>query len=230
MGALPIILTVVGIGGLLALAIYYGAVMERRHREMLQRITVRLDARYYKEDPFDLAARHEDRFATLRQGSNRYAEHVIHGDHECGALWLFEHHHETYSHSKNGRQTHHHRRTFALFESDIVFHAMEVRPEGFFDKVKAAFGFDDIDFESAEFSKNWFVRSADRKFAFDVFHPEMIEFFLRVRSLYLHSAGPFVMFEMGSGTLDEQRVATTLRHATGFFERLPRYLRKDRAR
>ena len=53
-----------------------------------------------------------------------------------------------------------------------------IRREGLFDKLAGAFGFDDIDFESAEFSRRFFVKSTDKRFAYDVIHPRMMEFLL----------------------------------------------------
>jgi hypothetical protein len=47
-----------------------------------------------------------------------------------------------------------------------------------FDKIAGAVGFDDIDFESAEFSKRFHVKSPDKKFAYDVIHPRTMEFLL----------------------------------------------------
>ena len=40
-----------------------------------------------------------------------------------------------------------------------------VRPEHVFDRLASFLGFDDIDFESVEFSKRFMVKFADRKFA-----------------------------------------------------------------
>jgi len=54
-----------------------------------------------------------------------------------------------------------------------------IRREGMFDKIAGLLGFDDIDFESAEFSKKFFVKCADKRFAYDVIHPRMMEFLLK---------------------------------------------------
>lgn len=53
-----------------------------------------------------------------------------------------------------------------------------IRREGVFDKIAGAFGFDDIDFESAEFSRAFHVKSPDKRFAYDVCHPRMMEFLM----------------------------------------------------
>lgn len=53
-----------------------------------------------------------------------------------------------------------------------------IRKEGMFDKLAGVFGFDDIDFESAEFSRKFYVKSDDKKFAYDVITPRMMSFLL----------------------------------------------------
>ncbi len=52
------------------------------------------------------------------------------------------------------------------------------RRENIFDKFAGMLGFDDIDFESSEFSKRFCVKSPDKRFAYDLFNPKMMEFFL----------------------------------------------------
>ena len=118
---------------LIAAAIYWGYHAQKKRRELMQRIASELGARFSKEDPYGLSNRHDGRFSTLNTGSNRYAYNVVHGKWEERSFWLFDHHYETYSHSKNGRQTHHHHRTFLLAEHDSDLGSLDVRPEGFFD-------------------------------------------------------------------------------------------------
>ncbi|MCK4626760.1 MAG: hypothetical protein KAV00_15725, partial [Phycisphaerae bacterium] len=53
-----------------------------------------------------------------------------------------------------------------------------IRREGFFDKIGQFFGFDDIDFESAEFSRKFYVKSPDKRWAYDVIHTRTMEHLL----------------------------------------------------
>ena len=55
---------------------------------------------------------------------------------------------------------------------------LTIGPEGFFSKIAQAVGYDDIDFESHEFSRQFCVRSRDKKFAYDVCHARMIEYLM----------------------------------------------------
>ena len=48
---------------------------------------------------------------------------------------------------------------------------LSIRPEGFFDKIKGALGFRDIQFEMDEFNRRFMVAGPDEKFAFDLIHP-----------------------------------------------------------
>jgi len=56
--------------------------------------------------------------------------------------------------------------------------SLTIRRENLLDKLAGAVGFDDIDFESEEFSRKFFVKSSDKKFAYDVISPAMMEFLL----------------------------------------------------
>lgn len=75
---------------------------------------------------------------------------------------------------------------------------LHIRPEGLFDKLAGAMGFDDIDFESDEFSRRYHVKSADKRFAYDVIHPRMIEFLLA-------SSGFIIELERGWCCLSDGR-------------------------
>ena len=73
-----------------------------------------------------------------------------------------------------------HRLSFALFHLPWVGTPdLLIRKEHVGDKLAGALGFDDIDFESEEFSRSFFVKSKDKRYAYDVIHPRMMEFLLK---------------------------------------------------
>ena len=77
--------------------------------------------------------------------------------------------------------------------SGLALKPLFVRGENLWDKMTSAFGFDDIDFESAEFSRKFFVKSPDRKWAYDVIHQETMELLIRAPRFSLEFAGPHAM-------------------------------------
>lgn len=84
--------------------------------------------------------------------------------------------------TSNGKTTSTHTYRFSYLIVHVPFPGVPdllIRREGIFDKLAGAFGFDDIDFESAEFSRKFHVKCADKRFAYDVIHPRMMEYLLR---------------------------------------------------
>ena len=84
--------------------------------------------------------------------------------------------------SSNGKssstRTYHLSFLFVHWPHQWIVPDLLIRPEGILDKFKGAIGFDDIDFESEEFSRKFWVKSPSKRFAYDVIHPRMIEFLL----------------------------------------------------
>jgi len=130
-------------------------------------------------------------FGCLRQGSNRYACNRVAGRWHGRPMSAFDYHYETHStDSKGRRQTHHHAFSAVVLGNDVPLKPLFIRPEGFFDKVKDFFGFDDIDFESAEFSRRFHVSAEDKRWAFDVIHARTMEFLLAQPHFSIQFDGP----------------------------------------
>ena len=164
----------------------------------------------------------DDRFAEfkcLRQGSSRHAYNIMEGDWSGLAITAFDYRYETGS-GKN-RSVHH--LSAVILASPIPLKPLYIRREGFFDKLTEFFGFDDIDFESAEFSRRFYVKSADRRWAYDVIHQRMME--------YLLSGPDFTLqFDRGhviawrSRTFQPADFAAAAEFIRGIYDRLPEYL------
>lgn len=113
-------------------------------------------------------------FSCLRQGHSRYAHNLLEGRWGERAMLGFDYRYVT-GHGKNS-QTHHF--SAVILESDAVLQPLLIRPEHIFDKMAAFFGADDIDFESAEFSNRFFVKAANKRWAYDVLHARAMEFLM----------------------------------------------------
>lgn len=169
-------------------------------------------------------------FADLRclnKGSNRYAFNLMYGKCAGRAACGFDYHYETYStDSKGNRQTHHHYFSVAMIETDLPLKPLLIRTEGFFDRVGEFFGMDDIDFESAQFSREFHVSSPDRKWAFDVIHQATMEFLLDAPRFTIELHGPRV-FVYRNNRFQPTEFEPACRVATGLIERLPNYLLRE---
>ena len=158
-------------------------------------------------------------FPCLKQGADRYAMNRWAGRGFSG----FDYHYETYSHDKHGRHTHHHYFSAVVVPSPIPLKPLFLRPEGLMDKVTEFFGYDDIDLESAEFSRKFYVKSPDRRWAFDVLHARTMAFLLARPSFHLQLEGGHGM-AWHTGTLSPQEFEAAIEVLSGIFEGLPEYV------
>lgn len=119
----------------------------------------------------------------------------------------------------------------------LAMPGVEIRPEGLGDRLAAAAGWDDIDFESVEFSRRFHVQSQDKRFAFQLIDARMVEALLAMpRSLHAAVGGPwlavwhldppeFVPLPLGREPLTLGRLEQTRIEAIRLLAALPRTLR-----
>jgi hypothetical protein len=139
----------------------------------------------------------------------------------------FDYHYEIHStNSEGGRRTEHHHFSAAIVESAVLLKPLLIRPEGFMDKVAEFFGFEDINFESAEFSRKFYVKAEDKRWAYDVIHPRVMEFLLAAPRFPIQFGPDCVIAYRGStfSTLDFESAAGVI---GGILDRLPEYLVKQ---
>ncbi|MEO1584709.1 MAG: hypothetical protein AAFR96_09085 [Planctomycetota bacterium] len=106
---------------------------------------------------------------------------------------------------------------------------LRIRDEHVFDRVSAAVGFDDIDFESAEFSRSFYVTGPDKRFAYDIVTPRMMEFLLKNQSWSppLELAGGLLFVADPETLWDDDDFRDALTYATRFLELWPDHLWHD---
>jgi hypothetical protein len=170
-GAILVVLCIIG-------AVIWGLYAGKKRRDAMTLLAGRLGLAFRHERDYGLA----DRYAfldKLRQGSNRYAYNIMSGSYHEHEVAAFDYHYETYSRdSKGRRQTSHHHFSFFVLQLLESFPELTIAKEGFLSKIAQAAGYDDIDFESHEFSRRFVVRSKDRKFAYDFCNARMMEYLL----------------------------------------------------
>jgi hypothetical protein len=117
---------------------------------------------------------------TAHGGSERYSLNVVNGDFEGHPVTLFDYHWISgateWWWAPSWRR--HKYVSFIVVNLSEAFPELTLASEGLFSKVAQAIGFNDIDFESAEFSKQYVVRSKDKKFAYDFCNALMIDYLL----------------------------------------------------
>ena len=208
--------------GIILVGVIYTFIAERKRRaalfELAQRLNLDFDAGEDDGIPGQFGF-----LKQLNQGDNRYATNVISGTYRQNKVLAFDYHYETYTNDKNGRQTHHHWFSFFILTVPVLFPDLTIRCENFFTKVAEVFGYQDIKFESAEFSKTFCVRSPDKKFAYDVCNAPMMEYLLANRDLSVELENEVIALAFNS-RLAAEEFERNLQRLAEIRARLPDYL------
>jgi hypothetical protein len=160
----------------------------------------------------------------LAQGENRYAFNILSGTYQQNQVLAFDYHYETHSTDSKGRRTtHHHYFSFFILLLPVCFPELRITRESLFSKIAQAFGYEDIDLESAEFSRAFCVRSKDRKFAYDVCNAQMMEYLLANRDLSIEIENQALALAFDS-RLAPGQIEVNLQRLVEIRSRLPDYL------
>jgi len=163
-------------------------------------------------------------FSCLHRGHSRRASNIMQGPWNGRDLLAFDFHYVT-GHGKD-RTTH----TFSaiVLQSSVPLKPLSIRPENVFDKVTEFFGVDDIDFESAQFSREFHVKSPDKRWAYDVLHQRTMEFLLNRGkfSIQFDNQHAIVWRNRRFNTQIFQEAIETIE---GIYDRIPEYLARQQS-
>jgi len=190
--------------------------MERRRRVALMVLADHLGFDFTPYDRFRLPAMfsHLSIFSTAFSTSQSrwvknidyWTKNIVYGEREGASVYIFECGYGPVKTVTDGEMVFHvggytkkkRRQSYSSFTVCCVRTAMDfpylwIGRERFFDKLASFMGFDDIDFESNEFSKQFYVKSESKKFAYEVINQKTMEFLLSSPAkpyveIYRHSA------------------------------------------
>jgi len=214
---------IVGIIVTVIVAFVFGYLQEKKRREAFEQLAMELGFQFSPAKDRYIANKFSF-LENLDDGSNRYAKNILSGEVNGRKAMIFDYHYETYSrNSKGQRQTRHH--WFSIFTLELRQHFPEliIKPEGMFAKLGQMLGFDDINFESVEFSKRYHVKSRDKKFAYDVCNAQMIDYLLRQRDLTIEIDRNILSFTF-RGRLKVEETRPNIERIREVRERMPNYL------
>ena len=218
---MPFVIVVVLI--VFAFGVIYGMIQARKRLEGLFALAQRLGLNFSAAEDYAVA----DRYTFLKQlakGENRYARNVLSGNYQQYQVLAFDYHYETHStDSKGHRQTEHHWFSFFILTLPAVFPDLTIRRENFLTKIAEVFGYQDIKFESAEFSRTFCVRSPDKKFAYDVCNAKMMEYLLANRDLSIEIENQALALAFDR-CLSVEQIEANLQRLIEIRSRLPEYL------
>jgi len=222
-----VIIAIVGLLLIVVLGIYSYRKQEAR-RQSLSALATKFGWVFDSSEKYD----HDDEFSQFSMfttGDSRFAFNRLLGTCPIGDhAWPMQmgdyHYQQTTGTGKKRRTSTYH---FSYLLLTLPYQSvpdLTIREEGFFDRLSAFVGFDDIDFESVEFSKRFHVKGSDKRFVYDVIHPRMMEFLLYSRPLTVDIQSGVCCFTEDRKCWSAEEFESRLGWATEFFEHWPRHL------
>jgi len=207
-------LAVIGLAALIAFGVWCRA---KRRKELAAWASRKgLTFRPERDSGFD---ERYPAFGCLRRGYGRFASSIAEGDWNGRRVTAFDYRYVTGS-GKN-RQTHHF--SAMILRSNVPLKPLRIRSENVFDRVTEFFGLDDIDFESAEFSREFHVKAADKRWAYDVLHQRTMEFLLSMPRFSIEFDDRHVI-AWRNRLFNVETFESAIVAAEGILDRMPEYV------
>lgn len=228
MGISFLILVFIILFGVIA---YYSHLKQKERRQDMEALANELGWRF---DP-NTNRSHDSRFSqfsVFRRGHSRYAYNTLLGEISIGdKIWpvtMGDFHYKVTSGSGKNRRTRTYHLSYILLQLPFLRRCdLSIRKEGMFDKLASFIGFDDIDFESAEFSSKFHVKSSNKKFAYDVVHPRMMSYLMDRPSPAVDLDRHYCCLVDGQRCWEPGQFRSTLQWAREFFELWPEHVVED---
>jgi hypothetical protein len=165
-------------------------------------------------------------FSPFGQGHNISIDNLLMGRRDRSDWYAFDYlYHTTQSDGKTTRQVPHPTGVVAV-RLPLALPRLTMAPENIFHKIGNVLGMDELDFELEEFNKRYWVQCSDRKMAYDLLHPKMIDYLMTKPPRHWQVAGQFVLLTRG-GYYSPDEIRSLIDEIQGFIALVPRYVEQD---
>ena len=225
MGFALLIIGFVIVAGAIA---YFSWLSAKKRREALAALAAQRGWHYEQRDDRWCQAFDGSPFG---QGHNRKATNVLSGEYDGRPFVAFDYVYYTtetstdsQGHTTTREEAHH----FGITGLDmgVPFPALEVTPEGMLGRFIGRITNRDIELESEDFNRAFTVHCPDRKFAFDVLHPRMMEYLLTHRDEAFRFDRAWIL-SVNSGNAKIEEIEPRLALINGIVDQIPEFVWKE---
>jgi len=193
-----ILLPIVIFGGVIALVggiIWLLIHAAKKRREALMALATEMGLQFSEVQDEDLLLKMQA-FSLFNKGHGRKMKNVMTTETDDARLSIFDYQYTT----GGGQHSHTHQQTVVALESDTLeLPVFSLRPEGFFQKIGAAIGMQDIDFEThPDFSDSFVLTGNDEQAVRSFFDETILDLFVHHKGICVESTpGTFIYFRNG---------------------------------
>lgn len=213
--------------GVIGFLVWLSARRAEERRQALMRLAAARGLMFHREDPIGVPGTFAQ-FELFQRGESNYASNVIRGtvkDHGYFAC-DFQYTTTTYSIDSEGHSQRNEHTTYcsaAIVELSYPVPAIWLRPKNLLDKAVHLMGGRGLEFESAEFNREFHIRATNREVAFDIINAQTMQRLMDspFRHIEFNGAAVLIFEEM---TWAPETFAAALDLARNLAEGLPNYL------
>lgn len=223
---MPHIFIALFIAAFIAIAVYAWR-REKKRAEAFTALAEHLGLRYRgKMSAYEIAGQYAPLELLTRGNANRVGKHVLVGKFEGFEVMTCAYQYTRRSGSGKNRSSTTYHRGLAMLKLNLHTPRLLIRKEGMFDKVGGWFGLDDIDFESDQFSRQYWVKCDNPKFAYMLIDPRMMELLL-ARSAYQWELSNGWIAVWREDELDPEETPDLLKSLAAFAGAVPRIVKEQ---
>lgn len=215
------------VGAVVGFLVWLSAKRAEQRRQALAQLAASRGLAFHREDPIGVPGTFAQ-FELFQRGDSNYASNVIRGAVEghnyCACD--FQYTTVTYSTDSKGHTQRHEHTTYcsaALVELNYPVPAIWMRPENFLDKAAHLVGCHDLEFESAEFNREFHVKAENREIAFDIINAQTMQRLMASPFRHIEFNGAAVLI-FDEQTWPPEAFVAALDLARSLAEGLPNYL------
>ncbi|MCA9119506.1 MAG: hypothetical protein H6822_11095 [Planctomycetaceae bacterium] len=194
-GPLIIAAIVLAMGGLVTAIIVWSLHVEKKRTEGMREFAGALSLEFFDTAPPEVQSK-VNRFQLFNSGRGRAMKNVILGQTDAVSLTLFDYQYTTGT-GKNART---YMQTVVAMDSErLQLPEFTMRPEHLFDRIGAAIGLQDIDFEDhPSFSSMFVLKGTDEAAIRNFFDIPLLDFFVERTGICFEAAGEMFIYYRAS--------------------------------
>jgi len=215
------------VGAVIGFLVWLSAKRAEERRQALAQLAAARGLAFHPEDPIGVPGTFAQ-FELFQRGDSNYASNVIRGAVEGHSYCAcdFQYTTVTYSTDSKGHTQRHEQTTYcsaAIVELSYPVPALWLRPENFLDKAAHLVGCHDLEFESAEFNREFHVKAENREIAFDIINAQTMQRLMASPFRHIEFNGAAVLI-FDEQTWTPETFGAALDLARSLAEGLPNYL------
>jgi hypothetical protein len=178
--------------------------------------------RFLHKDDRNIPQRYSE-FICLRQGKQQWAFNLLEGTWDGQPVLAFDYHYSI----RFSKRDHHYYFSAVLLESEIPLKPLLILSDRKSQQLAQEFGFQEIQFDSPEFSRDFIVRTADKEWTQIALNSDVRQFLLNAPRFSIQFDEQRIMV-FHNDLMEHKDYESAVGVITGFLERLPGSLARQR--